>query len=72
MQIQVRNLSKIYADNKGLKQISFGISKGEMVAIIGHNGAGKSTLLKILSGWLLSDTGQIKIEDVGCRSGKFA
>ncbi|MBK9322881.1 MAG: ABC transporter ATP-binding protein [Bdellovibrionaceae bacterium] len=71
MQIEVRNLSKNYVDDKGIKSVSFGISKGEMVAIIGHNGAGKSTLLKILSGWILSDSGQIKIEDVDHKNRKI-
>ena len=32
--------------------------KGECIAIVGHNGAGKSTLLKILSGWVIPDSGR--------------
>jgi ABC-type polysaccharide/polyol phosphate transport system ATPase subunit len=41
--------------------VSFDVSPGESVAIIGHNGAGKSTLLKMLFGLLKPDRGEIRI-----------
>ncbi len=44
-----------------LKNISFSVSPGEAVGIIGLNGAGKSTLLKIITGTTLATTGRIKI-----------
>ena len=48
-----------------LNNISFDVSEGESIGIIGVNGAGKSTLLKILIGILIPDSGQI------CMDGKI-
>lgn len=45
-----------------LNNVSFNVSKGEVMGIIGTNGAGKSTLLKIITGVLAPTNGQIKID----------
>ena len=44
-----------------LKNISFDVSKGEVVGIIGSNGAGKSTLLKVISGVMKPTSGKVKV-----------
>ena len=46
---------------KAVKNISFQIEKGEMIAFIGPNGAGKSTTIKMLTGILYPDKGNINI-----------
>lgn len=64
MQIKIRNLTKLYAQNRGLSPVSLEIQKGELIAIVGHNGAGKSTLLKMLANWIIPDSGQVTIDGI--------
>ncbi|NBB13542.1 ABC transporter ATP-binding protein [Pseudomonas sp. SLFW] len=47
--------------HRALDNVTFRVSSGETLGILGRNGAGKSTLLKMLNGVLLPDAGQIKI-----------
>ena len=53
-----------YKTVKAVKDISFNVEKGEMIAFIGPNGAGKSTTIKMLTGILYPDKGDIKILDI--------
>ena len=46
---------------KAVKNISFSVEKGEMIAFIGPNGAGKSTSIKMMTGILFPDSGNIDI-----------
>ena len=57
----IENISKSYSVKTLLKDISFGISEGEKIGIIGVNGTGKSTLLKIIAGVMKPTNGSIKI-----------
>ncbi len=52
----------LHRDLAALQNISFNLSEGETLGIIGQNGAGKSTLLKILTGVLLPDSGGIFVD----------
>lgn len=58
MSIEVRDLVKIYGEQKALDSISFTVGKGEIVGFLGPNGAGKSTTMKILTGYIGQDGGQ--------------
>ena len=61
--LSVKNITFSYDGVKPiLKDVSFDIKKGEMVAIVGKNGAGKSTLSKILVGFEKEDAGSIYLE----------
>jgi len=46
--IEVRHLSKAFEGQVVLKDISFSVSKGEVISIIGPSGTGKSTLLRCI------------------------
>ena len=48
--LEFKSISKTYSGNKVLSDVSFGIGKGEIHALVGENGAGKSTLMNILFG----------------------
>jgi cobalt/nickel transport system ATP-binding protein len=59
---EARNLSYIYPGTvPALKQVSFEVRTGELIALIGANGSGKSTLLKLLNGLFLPSSGELKI-----------
>jgi ABC-type multidrug transport system ATPase subunit len=64
MQLEIRNLEKLFDKNRGLAPTSFSVSRGELIAIVGHNGAGKSTLLKILANWIVPDGGSGTIDGI--------
>ncbi|MTL69984.1 ATP-binding cassette domain-containing protein, partial [Turicibacter sanguinis] len=55
----IENISKSYSVKTLIDNISFGISEGEKIGIIGVNGTGKSTLLKIIAGIENPETGRI-------------
>ncbi len=57
--IETRNITKRFGGLVAVNNMSFGVSAGEVVAILGDNGAGKSTLIKMLSGVYPSDEGSI-------------
>lgn len=58
MSIEVKNLLKVYGEQKAIDNISFKINKGEIVGFLGPNGAGKSTTMKIITGYLNADGGE--------------
>ena len=57
-----RDLVKSYAGVTVLKSVSFSVSAGEVVGLIGENGAGKSTLSSIMSGVVQPDSGTMTLD----------
>ena len=60
--IEVSGLSKRYGTHLAVKDVSFSISKGEVIGFLGPNGAGKSTIMNILTGYLSLTQGNVKID----------
>ena len=59
--IEVNRVSRDYAGQRAVDEVSFTIGKGEIVGLLGHNGAGKSTVMKMLTGYLEPTSGDIRI-----------
>jgi len=74
----VKNISFSYDKSAGknkmiLDDISFSVSKNEIVGILGKNGCGKSTLLNIISGFIVAQKGEVCIKGKSiCQAGKKA
>lgn len=70
--VEVKNLEKIYTDDgsatKALAGVSFAVSKGEFVAVMGPSGSGKSTLLHILGFLDEYSSGSYLFEGIEVRS----
>ena len=60
--IEVQGLTKRYGSKVAVDDISFTVNKGEILGFLGPNGAGKSTTMNILTGYLSSNIGSVKID----------
>jgi iron complex transport system ATP-binding protein len=65
--LQVENIGYRIAPGLSLAEISFSVSAGEMLVVLGANGAGKSTLLKIITGTLKMDSGALFLNNMPLR-----
>ena len=61
--LRVENVSINYGETAVLRNVSFTVSKGDFLGIIGSNGAGKSTLIKLILGLLQYDEGSITVNN---------
>ncbi len=61
--LEGRRLNKSFGGLRALRDVDIDIRRGEIMALVGDNGAGKSTLIKVLSGAIVPDAGEIRIEN---------
>ncbi len=61
--IRVEGLTKFYGTVPGIQDISFNVSKGEILGFLGPNGAGKSTTMRILTGYMPATSGKVTVAD---------
>src|SRR5210317_794065 len=59
--LAVKNLYKSFGGLEAVKDVSFELEKGQLLAMIGPNGAGKSTCFNLINGQLRPDHGRIII-----------
>jgi ABC-2 type transport system ATP-binding protein len=59
--VEVAGLSKSYKAVRAVRDISFSMTRGEIVALLGPNGAGKTTTLEILEGFRRRDGGTVRV-----------
>lgn len=62
--IELEHLTRRYGDFTAVDDVSFRISRGEVVGLLGPNGAGKTTLMKMLTGFLEPSEGFIRVDDL--------
>ncbi|RLD62167.1 MAG: gliding motility-associated ABC transporter ATP-binding subunit GldA, partial [Bacteroidetes bacterium] len=63
MSIIVKNITKLYGNQKALNSVSFEIKSGEIVGFLGPNGAGKSTMMKIITGFIPANEGEVFVNN---------
>jgi Cu-processing system ATP-binding protein len=69
--IEVANLTKRYGPVEAVRDLSFVLEPGEIIALVGHNGAGKTTLLKLLLGLAQPSEGSIRVLGENPAAGEF-
>ena len=62
--IEVSGLTKTYGNKRGITDISFSISEGEIVGFLGPNGAGKSTTMNVITGYLSATAGAARVAGI--------
>ena len=62
MAIAVRDLTKLYGEQKAVDAISFDVKTGEILGFLGPNGAGKSTTMKIITCYLPQSAGTVEVD----------
>jgi len=60
--ISVENLTKKYATKTAIEGMSFRVDKGEILGFLGPNGAGKTTTMRIITGYMPSTDGTVKVD----------
>lgn len=67
MRVELRNISKRYANVVANDGVSLLVVPASIHAVVGENGAGKSTLMNVLYGMTVPDEGEILVDDEPCR-----
>src|SRR3954453_2416811 len=69
--VDVRNLTVRFGDFTAVKNVSFGVGRGEIFGFLGANGAGKTTTIRVLCGLLAPTEGEVRVAGEGFEDGGF-
>ena len=61
MILELRNVTKLYKNGRGVEDISFTLSRGEVLGLLGPNGSGKTTTMKAIAGLVRVNAGGIRV-----------
>src|SRR5258708_36502308 len=64
--IEVEKLTKTYGRRRGIADVSFEVSEGEVFGFLGPNGAGKTTTIRTLMALIRADSGTARITGLDC------
>lgn len=59
--IEIKNVTKLYKNKRGIRRISMSAEKGDIIGLLGPNGSGKTTLMKVMLSLTKPDSGTIRI-----------
>lgn len=59
--LEVKDLSKLYGNGRGVEHITFDIEQGDVVGLLGPNGSGKTTTMKVITGMANATGGEVRI-----------
>jgi ABC-2 type transport system ATP-binding protein len=62
--IEVRELTRYFGEHRALHDLTFDIERGETFGLLGANGAGKTTFIRLLTGYLVPSSGDIRVDGV--------
>jgi spermidine/putrescine transport system ATP-binding protein len=60
--LEIRNITRRFADFEAVKNVSFDVESGEFFTLLGPSGCGKTTILRMIAGFDLPDAGQILLD----------
>ena len=70
--VQISRLTQCYGVIEAVRDVSFELQSGEIIALVGHNGAGKTTLFKLMLGLARPSAGTIRVLGEDPTAGEFA
>lgn len=59
--IELRGVTRRFGALTAVDEVSFSVTEGEIVGLLGHNGAGKTTLIRVINGLLPPDAGEVRV-----------